>query len=252
MQPIERDLQLYQLEIAGPAKTGMDVYTLEKVMPVQLGKEQHLLNFQMPAQTKVIQEQGEVQRAQTMDTRFDGLTLVKGLLGKQKESVTKDIEVKTYTIEQKLPIELDLIKEQREVQRAQTLDTRSDGATVVGIVGKQKESTSQDIAGKAYTLQSMMPMQLEMLKEQREGERAKTLDTRTDNQIVKGSVGKQKDLYTQQIDSFVKDSQYKVAKMYLDTWITQKTLDEDTNAPTSMRLEDISSIIASIRTKNAL
>lgn len=237
LQPLEKALQKYQLDITGPMKTSIDNYQLTKMLPVQLGKEQHLLNFQMPAQTRVLSEQAEVGRAQTMDTRSDGLTIVKGMMGKEKESVSKDIEAKTYNIEQKLPIELDLVKEQRETARAQTKDTRTDGSPVNGLIQNQR---------------LVMAEQIDLIREQREAERSKTLNARTDGQLITGSVGKQKDLYTQQIDSFIKDSQHKVAKMYLDTWITQKTLDENLPVPDSLENPQISSIIASVRTKNAL
>lgn len=198
LQPVERDLQKYELETTNPIKTAVEQFNLDRMLPVQLGKEQHLLNFQLPAQTKLITEQGETARAQTLDTRSDNITLVKGIMGKQKEAIVIDIATKQFQLDFALPVQLDMIKEQRE------------------------------------------------------GERSKTLDTRTDGVVVKGSVGKQKELYTQQIDSFIKDSQHKVAKMYLDTWITQKTLDEDLPVPTELNNSNIGSVVSAIRNNNDL
>jgi len=75
--------------------------------------------------------------------------------------------------------------------------------------------------------------QKDLLTEQLEAARAQTRDTLSDGVTpVRGSIGKQKDLYTQQIDSFIKDAKFKVTKMISDTWIAQKTIDEGLIAPT--------------------
>ena len=91
-----------------------------------------------------------------------------------------------------------------------------------------------------------------MLAEQKEAERSKTLNTRTDGTTIVGSVGKQKDLYTQQIDSFIKDAKFKTAKMYLDGWITQKTLDEGLTAPSELTNTEINEVLVANRTANGL
>lgn len=198
VMPIEESLQQYQLDKVLPAKVGIDEFQLASLLPVTLGQEQHKLNFQMPAQTTLLKEQGESQRAQTLDDRSDGLTPISGLLGRQKDAIVEDIRSKAYNVDYVLPIQLDLVKEQREA------------------------------------------------------ERAKTLDTRTDNSVVVGSIGKQKDLYTQQIDSFVKDAKYKAAKMYLDGWITQKTLDEGLLAPSELQNSQVDSVMTNLRIENGL
>ena len=198
IQPIERDLQNFNLTQTKVTEHAISAYQLNSLLPVTLGQEQHKLNFQMPAQTAMINEQKESQRAQTLDTRSDNLTPVSGLLGKQKDGIVIDNTSKQYQLDNTLPIQLDLVKEQRE------------------------------------------------------SERAKTTDTRTDGTIIIGSVGKQKELYTQQIDSFVKDAKHKTAKMYLDGWITQKTLDEGLTAPTELQNTTVNSVMSGIRTANGL
>lgn len=50
-----------------------------------------------------------------------------------------------FQLETLLPAQAALLEEQTEVQRAQTLDTRSDTATVVGLVGRQKALYTQQI-----------------------------------------------------------------------------------------------------------
>ena len=51
----------------------------------------------------------------------------------------------TYTLTYLMPKQVTLVSEQGEVQRAQTLNFRSDGATVVGLTGKQKDLYGQQI-----------------------------------------------------------------------------------------------------------
>jgi len=198
MQPLEKSIQQYTRDVSMPIKTDIDTFQRDSLLPVQLAQEQHKLNQQLPAQTGLIKEQWESQRAQTLNTRTDGLTVVAGLLGKQKESIALDVDTKQFNLDQTMPIQLDLVKEQREAERSKTLNTRTDGTTVVG------------------------------------------------------SVGKQKDLYTQQIDSFVKDAQYKTAKMYLDSWITQRTIDEGYPLPDALTNANITTVLNRNRTNNNL
>jgi len=189
MQPLEKSIQEYIRNVDMPIKTDIDTFQRDSLLPVQLAQEQHKLNQQLPAQTGLIKEQWESQRAQTLNTRTDGLTVISGLLGKQKESLTLDIATKQFNIDETMPVQLDLVKEQREAERSKTLNTRTDGVTVVG------------------------------------------------------SVGKQKDLYTQQIDSFIKDAQYKTSKMYLDAFITMRTIDEGYPLPDALTNSKITTVL---------
>jgi hypothetical protein len=198
IQPIERDLQNFELLQTKVTEQAISQFQLTNLLPNTLAQEQHKLNFQLPAQTFLIQEQRETQRAQTLDTRSDNLTPISGMLGKQKDGIVIDNTSKQYQLDNTLPIQLDLVKEQRESERAKTTNTRSDGV------------------------------------------------------VILGSVGKQKDLYTQQIDSFVKDAKHKTAKMYLDGWITQKTLDEGLLAPTELQNTTVDSVLSGIRSANGL
>ena len=94
--------------------------------------------------------------------------------------------------------------------------------------------------------------QIDLVNEQIEATRAQTLDQRTDGSDIVGSVGKQKELYDQQIDSYRKDAMQKVAKMYLDGWITQKTLDEGLIPPTQLTNNEINEVLSNIRAENNL
>lgn len=89
-------------------------------------------------------------------------------------------------------------------------------------------------------------------KEQTEAVRAQTMDTRTDGSPVRGSVGKQKDLYTQQITSYQRSSEINAAQMFKDAWIAHKSIDEGIDTPSSFNATSISEVLASIKTKNGL
>ena len=62
----------------------------------------------------------------------------------------------------------------------------------------------------------------------------------------------QKDLYTQQIESYQRDAEVKAAKMFIDTWVTQKTIDEGLTAPTVLQNASIETVMSRIKTNNGL
>lgn len=95
--------------------------------------------------------------------------------------------------------------------------------------------------------------QIDLVGEQTEAQRAQTLDTRLDGTTpVTGVMGKQKDLYNQQITSYQRDSEYKAAKMFVDSWITQKTIDEGLTAPNELTNATLETVLGRIRTLNGL
>jgi len=150
--------------------------------------------------------------------------------------------VSKYNLETMLPEQLNalleqikLTKEQIEVQRAQTVNNRTDGTIVAGIMGKQKEVFTE---------------QINLTKEQIEVQRAQTLNTRTDGITIVGSVGKQKELYTQQITSYQRDAEVKAAKMFTDAWITMKSIDEGLLPPANFENTSLNAILADIKLNN--
>jgi hypothetical protein len=94
--------------------------------------------------------------------------------------------------------------------------------------------------------------QIDLVREQKETARAQTSDTRTNGDPVTGMLGKQKSLYDQQITSYKRDAEVKAAKMYLDAWITQKTIDEGLLAPTAFTNVTIDEVMASVKDNNDL
>lgn len=205
LQPLEADLQILQRDRIVPVAADIEEFRRDNMLPVELAQQQHLLNQRMPAETDLVEEQVEVQRANTLDTRTDGLTPISGVIGLQKRNLTADADIKDYNLANTLPRQVELVGEQ-----------------------------------------------VKLTEEQTEAERAKTLDTRTDGSTVEGSVGKQKDLYDQQIDSFIKDAQHKTAKMYLDSWITRKTLDIGVPVPSEFSETNVSNVFTNVKTNNNL
>lgn len=113
---------------------------------------------------------------------------------------------------------------------------------------RTKNQTENSIL--SYNLNTVLPNQNELVLEQIETQRSQTMDTRTDGTAVTGTVGKQKDLYTQQITSYKRDSEVKVAKMFSDAWITQKTIDEGVLPPEQFTNLNINEVFTALRTNN--
>ena len=117
----------------------------------------------------------------------------------------------------------------------------------------QTANVTADTVGKVYNNTFLLPEQLINLVEQSESHRAKTLDTRRDGVTpIVGAIGKQKDLQQQQIDSYKRDAETKLAKMLLDTWTVQKTVDEGLVPPTSITDVNINAVMGILRTNLAL
>lgn len=118
---------------------------------------------------------------------------------------------------------------------------------------KMKIATeSETYCAALFNVNQMLPQQLKLITEQTESQRAQTLDTRTDGSVVKGSVGKQKELYSQQITSYQRDAEVKASKLFTDAWITQKTIDEGLNPPNGFTNASIDTILTKLKSNNGL
>lgn len=81
-----------------------------------------------------------------------------------------------------------------------------------------------------------------------EATRAQTLDNRlSDGQTVEGAIGKQKDLYDEQITSYKRNAELKVAQLWSDAWVAQKTIDEGLLAPAQFQNESVNTILTELR-----
>ena len=110
-----------------------------------------------------------------------------------------------------------------------------------------------------FNLNDMLPAQLllneaqrKMVSEQMEAQRAQTLNTRTDGTQIVGVLGKQKDLYSQQITSYMRDSENKAARLFTDAWITMKTIDEGLIPPTNFQNASVDTVLTRVKLNNGL
>lgn len=139
-------------------------------------------------------------------------------------------------------------KAQYVLAKIQALSAKSEYALT-----KMKIATeSETYCAALFNADQMLPQQLKLLTEQTEAQRAQTLDTRTDGAVVKGSVGKQKELYSQQITSYQRDAEVKASKLFTDAWITQKTIDEGLNPPNGFTNASIDTILTKLKSNNGL
>lgn len=79
----------YQVETLLPAQLAQ-ITTETARASVEKDKATYELTYILPEQKKIVSEQAEAQRAQTLNTRFDGTT-VAGVLGQQKALYTQQI-----------------------------------------------------------------------------------------------------------------------------------------------------------------
>lgn len=103
-----------------------------------------------------------------------------------------------------------------------------------------------------FNMDFLLPQQLNLLREQTEVQRAQTLDVRTDGSTVTGAVGKQKDLYSQQITSYQRNSELSAARVFSDAWITQKTIDEGLLPPDALNNSSVNTVLNTLKTNNNL
>ena len=139
-------------------------------------------------------------------------------------------------------------KAQYVLAKIQALSAKSEYALT-----KMKIATeSETYCAALFNVSQMLPQQLKLITEQTEAQRAQTLDTRSDGATVTGSVGKQKELYSQQITSYQRDAEVKASKLFTDAWITQKTIDEGLNPPNGFTNASIDTILTKLKSNNGL
>lgn len=117
---------------------------------------------------------------------------------------------------------------------------------------KQNLLVDKQVETATYQLEQMLPAQKNMILEQIESQRAQTADDRTDGTTIVGLLGKQKDLYNQQIISYQRDAEVKATKLFTDAWITMKTIDEGLLPPDSFENNQLDVILSKIIQVNEL
>ena len=119
-----------------------------------------------------------------------------------------------------------------------------------GLTKMKISSESMAYCSAKYQLENTFPQQLLLLKEQTEAQRAQTLNNRSDGAAIAGLLGKQKDLYTQQITSYQRDAEVKAAKIFSDAWIVMKGIDEGLVPPDNFANASLNAILADLKTNN--
>lgn len=194
-------------------------YNLENILP----QNKALLEKQ------VLQATEEVRRAKAdADNAItQGTILVENQKGAVKQNTLLDGEIAN------IPLKKDLLTKQVAGAQSQIDQTT-----------KQIELLDTQI--------DMAPLQKKLLGEQVEVQRAQTSDSRTDGLPVVGNLGKQKDLYAQQITSYQRDAEVKAAKIWIDAWTVMKTIDEGLSPPTNFQNTTLDAILTSLKTKNGI
>lgn len=145
-------------------------------------------------------------------------------------------------------VQLAMSKAQFVLAKIQALSAKSEYALT-----KMKIATeSETYCAALYTSEKILPAQERLIQEQYEVQRAQTQETRSDALPILGSIGKQKELYSQQITSYQRDAEVKAAKLFTDAWITQKTIDEGLNPPNGFTNSSIDTILTKLKSNNGL
>ena len=154
----------------------------------------------------------------------------------QLAKLSSEFCISEYTLLTKLPAEVSMLASQKALVESQKL-------------GQDKNNSIAN-----YNLASMLPQQLTLLtkqtnltSEQYEAARAQTLNTRSDGTAVDGNLGGQRELHAQQVVSYKSDAKLKVGKIFSDTWITQKTLNDEITPPASFTNPTVESVMAALR-----
>lgn len=85
--------------------------------------------------------------------------------------------------------------------------------------------------------------QIDLVDQQIEIANAQHSDTRVSGGAVAGTVKRQRDLLEQQREAFIRDSDAKIAKMYLDAWSIQRTTDENFPVPEALANNKVSEVM---------
>jgi hypothetical protein len=223
-----------QTLLTGTQKAQLEAQTdLIATQKLQMQKEISVMDKQM---LKITAEISNTE-AQTAQLAKQTLQTIAQTLGIEKQTL--------QTVAQTLGVE------------AQTAQVQ---ATTTTLLPQQVRATSAGADAQIYQTTYMLPKQVEQLTEQTklvieqiESQRAQTMDTRQDGvTLIKGTVGKQKDLHTRQILSYKQDAQVKAARPFIDAWITMKTIDEGTLPPVGFNNTNLDSILAIVRQGNEL
>lgn len=142
--------------------------------------------------------------------------------------------------------------ETAKVQYAAVLVEALNGRAQYALTKLKLATEDVTFATGEFQLNNTLPQQLKLLMEQTEAARAQTVNTRTDGETIVGLLGKQKDLYSQQITSYQRDAEVKAGKLFTDAWTVQKTIDEGLVPPPGFTNASVDEVLQTIKTNNNL
>lgn len=109
------------------------------------------------------------------------------------------------------------------------------------------ESVAYDTA--SFQLSNILPIQEQLVTEQVNSQKAQTSSTRySDGAQVAGLLGAQVSLYGQQVISYQRDAQVKVAKLFSDAFNTQVTVTSGLTPPNNFTDASLDTLLTNLRT----
>lgn len=203
-------------------------------------------------------------RMQMMAYQAAGARAQTALTKMQLATAKVEYCISEYRLNEIMPKEALILTAQKAQLDAEKLHTEAQTVNVTQttntLLPEQVRNTKMQADTASYALLNHMPKmteqmtaQVNLVKEQHESQRAQTMDLRSDGVTpVTGTLGKQKDLHTQQIKSYQLDAQLKAARPFVDAWITMKTIDEGIVPPVNFNNANLDSILGVLRDANDL
>lgn len=124
----------------------------------------------------------------------------------------------------------------------------------IGLIESNQAATDQNTANAVYQGQVLLKQidkteaESAILAQRLISEKAQTQDT-IDGSEVTGILGRQRTLYENQAEGYIRDAEQKAAKMFMDMMVTRVSVDEDTYDLTTAGLanEEVASVLNKLR-----
>lgn len=187
---------------------------------------------QIVSQTDLIDEQVNTQTAQTANVSKDTLLKQQQITSSMAEVTRQD-----NLAQSQIAVNSESITaSQANTTRANSLNTSQIAVNTESISASQARTDRED---------DLATSQIAVNTQQISKSQA---DVTRENQLATSQVA----VNTQQISSFALRDKRDCAKMWQDVWVTAKGVDDGTSFPTSMSLDNISSIMSGLRTAHNL
>jgi len=255
---LNKDTAYWQAATAQQQARAAEAAVVRARVAIELDK-MALKALEVDKATKEVTYANAKQELATTEAQYDLLVLQGNQVGYQTDNVLpkevlrlqSQIDVSTAEISRVTAQKDQILYQTASVLPSQKANVDADTDVKVyqltSLYPSQVAKTSAETAGVEYTNSFILPAQKFNFEEQAEATRAKTLDTRSDASAVAGAIGKQKDLHSEQITSYKRDAEAKVAKLNLDLWMTQKSMDEGTDPPISMNTENFGTLFTNLK-----